>query len=306
MKRCPTCQSTYTDDSLSFCLTDGATLLDAAAFNPQATLPNEFETTLRDENRATLSDDNQQTLKYPQQHISDVPSPAIPRPAQPPPPAGWNSPAWRPAVPQYAPPPRQRNSAPWIIGGLLFLFLGGLIVVWAIIASRKSSDDTTARPIIESRNDNQSTNGNPNDSPENRNSTGNVNHSGTDVDSVPTDPGLVLSQLTALEYEWNDANIKGNKAAVRRLLADEFRGVGADGSVKNKEELISTLKPEPLIASLKLSDLKVSLAGGTVVLTGLNTAKSTRGQVLRFRFTDTFLWRDGRWQAISSQASQVK
>jgi len=61
-----------------------------------------------------------------------------------------------------------------------------------------------------------------------------------------------------------------------------------------------------MIAKLKLDDLKISLAGDTAVLTGLNTATSTRGQVLKFRFTDTFLWRDGRWQAISSQASQVK
>jgi hypothetical protein len=302
MKRCPKCQSTYTDDSLSFCLTDGATLLDAPLFNPQATLPNEFQSTLRDETRATLSDDNQQTLRYPQQHVSDVPAPPPPRPAGPP--AGWNNPAWRPAVPQHA-PPRQRNSTPWIIGGLLFLFLGGVIAVWAIMASRKSSDDTP-RPIIESGNNGQGANSNTNSSPKNRNSTQNVNHSEKDADSAPTDPELVLTQLTALEYEWNDANIKGNKAAVRRLLADEFRGVGADGSVQNKEELISTTKPEPEIASLKLSDLKISLAGTTVVLTGLNTAKSTRGQVVKFRFTDTFLWRDGRWQVISSQASQVK
>ena len=303
MKRCPTCQSTYTDDSLSFCLTDGATLLDAPGFNPQATLPDEFHTTLRDENRATLSDDNQPTLQYPQQHVSDVPMPPVSRPAQPP--ADWNSPAWRPAAFQHAPPLRQRNSTPWIIGGILFVLLGGVIAVWAIIASRKSSGDTP-RPIIESGNNGRGANGNTNGSPENRNSTQNVNHSGTDADTAPTDPELVLTQLTALEYEWNDANIKGNKAAVRRLLADEFRGVGADGSVKNKNELIATLKPEPEIASLSLSDLKISLAGDTVVLTGLNTAKSTRGQVLKFRFTDTFLWRDGRWQAISSQASQVK
>jgi Domain of unknown function (DUF4440) len=304
MKRCPTCQSTYTDDSLSFCLTDGATLLDAASFNPQATLPNEFQTTLRDENRATLSEDHQPTLQYPQQHVSDVPNRVNPGRAQPP--AGWNSPAWRPAVPQHAPQLRPRNSTPWMVGGLLFLFLVGVIAVWAIIASRKSSGETAARPLIESGNNHNQVANNTNGAPENRNASQNVNHSGTDVDTAPTDPELVLTQLTALEYEWNDANIKGNKAAVRRLLADEFRGVGADGSVKNKEELISTLKPEPSIASLRLSDLKISLAGGTVVLTGLNTAKSTRGQVLRFRFTDTFLWRDGRWQAISSQASQVK
>ncbi|HEV2912667.1 MAG TPA: discoidin domain-containing protein [Pyrinomonadaceae bacterium] len=42
MKRCPTCQSTYTDDSLRFCLQDGATLVRAGAsspsFDPDATL----------------------------------------------------------------------------------------------------------------------------------------------------------------------------------------------------------------------------------------------------------------------------
>jgi len=42
MKRCPTCQRTYTDDSLRFCLQDGTLLLGAsdasASFDPSATL----------------------------------------------------------------------------------------------------------------------------------------------------------------------------------------------------------------------------------------------------------------------------
>jgi hypothetical protein len=66
------------------------------------------------------------------------------------------------------------------------------------------------------------------------------------------------------------------------------------------------MEANPNIASLKLSDLKVSLAGNTAVLTGLNTAKGKNGLTITFRFTDTFLWRDGHWQAISSQATQVK
>lgn len=303
MKRCPTCQSTYTDDSLSFCLTDGAALVDAAAFNAQATLPNEFQATLRDENRATLPDDHQATLPYPQQGIVNPPSAITSRVNAPP--AGWTPQSWRPALSQPVPSLRQRNSTPWIVGGLVFLLLGAVITVWAIIASRDSSGENST-PVNRSGNSNQVASDSPNKSPQNRNANRNVNQSGTDVDAPPTDHDLVLTQLTALEYEWNDANIKGNRAAVRRILADEFRGVGADGSVKNKEQILATLEPEPMIASLRLSDLKISLAGATVVLTGLNTAKSTEGQVLRFRFTDTFLWRDGRWQAISSQASQVK
>ncbi|HKR02052.1 MAG TPA: nuclear transport factor 2 family protein [Pyrinomonadaceae bacterium] len=307
MKRCPTCQSTYTDDSLGFCLTDGAALVDVAPFNPQATLPNEFQATLRNENTSTLGDDNQATLRYP---ATPTPPPraaaepqGIAHHAGPTPTPGWNPQAWSPHAHQPVPLLRRRNSTPWVVGGLVVLLLGAIVVVWAIIASRGSSNE--ARTLVNSNSSNE-TGGTPDKTPANRSTNRNSNQSTADVDAAPTDPDLVLSQLTALEYEWNDANIKGNKAAVRRILADEFRGVGADGSVKSKKELLATLEPEPLIASLKLSDLKISLAGDTVVLTGLNTAKSTGGQVLRFRFTDTFLWRDGRWQAISSQASQVK
>ena len=300
MKRCPTCQSTYTDDSLTFCLTDGATLVGTASFNPQATLPDELKATLPNQNASTLRDDPAER-PFPQQPAALAQSP----PGFNAPHAGWNPYAPRPVMAQPVPQTRRRNLTPWVAGALVALLLGGAIVVWAVIASRRSASET-ANAANRGSDNVQVAGNNSNGSPRNQNANGNSNRAASDEDAPPTDPGLVLTQLTALEYEWNDANIKGNKAAVRRILADEFRGVGADGSVKNKEQLIASLEPEPIIASLKLSDLKISLAGGAVVLTGLNTATSTRGQVLKFRFTDTFLWRDGRWQAISSQASQVK
>ncbi|HYG82229.1 MAG TPA: nuclear transport factor 2 family protein [Pyrinomonadaceae bacterium] len=304
MKRCPTCQSTYTDDSLTFCLTDGAELVGGVAINAQATLPDELKATLPNQNASTLRDDYAGT-PYPQPPAALAQSPAA-QPGYNAPPAGWNPPAWRPAVSQpLPPPPRRRNLTPWVAGGLLVLLLGAAIAVWAVIASRRSASET-ANVADQGDRDVQVAGDNSNGPPRNQNKNRNDNRAAPEEHAPPTDPDVVLTQLTALEYEWNDANIKGNKAAVRRILADEFRGVGADGSVQNKEQLLASMKPEPMIASLKLSDLKISLAGDTVVLTGLNTATSTRGQVLKFRFTDTFLWRDGRWQAISSQASQVK
>ncbi len=301
MKRCPTCQSTYTDDSLTFCLTDGATLVGTASFNPQATLPDELKATLPNQNASTLRDDFAERPFAPQPAaLAQSPPPGFNAPH-----AEWNPHAPRRVMAQPAPPTRRRNLTPWVAGGLIALLLGGAIVVWAVIASRRNGSGT-ANAANRGSDNVQVPGNNSNGSPRTQNANGNNNRAPSEEDAAPTDPGLVLTQLRALEYEWNDANIKGNKAAVRRILADEFRGVGADGSVKNKEQLIASLEPEPIIASLKLSDLKISLAGGAVVLTGLNTATSTRGQVLKFRFTDTFLWRDGRWQAISSQASQVK
>lgn len=304
MKRCPTCQSTYTDDSLTFCLTDGATLINTA-FNPQATLPNEFQGTLRDENRATLSDDNQVTQPYPPQRPFNESPNAIPG-ANTPPHGNWNPTPWTP-TPHALASVRQRNSTPWVIGGTVVLLLGAAIGVWIAIASRGSSREVL-EPVNRSviGNNNKIASDNSNKSPQDDGKNANANQSPVDTDSPPTDPELVLSQLTAIEREWNEANIKGNRAIVRRIVADEFRGVGANGSVENKEQMLANLEPNPNIASLKLSDLKVSLAGNTAVLTGLNTAKAKNGQRLTFRFTDTFLWREGHWQAISSQATQVK
>ena len=303
MKRCPTCQSTYTDDSLAFCLNDGSALVDVAPFNPQATLPNEFQATLRDENRATLPDDNQATLSYPAQQLFNQPPAHAPQADAPH--GNWNPQPW-PPTPQHASPPRQRNYTPLIVGGIVVLLLGAVITVWVIIASRGSADESL-KPINGNvANENQVASNNSNTSPLNDNGNRNANKSPVEMDVPPTDHDLVLSQLTAIENEWNDANIKGNKAAVRRIVADEFRGVGANGSVENKEQMLANLEPNPNIASLKLSDLKISLAGNTAVVTGLNTAKLKDGKTLTFRFTDTFLWRHGHWQAISSQATEVK
>lgn len=42
LRRCPTCQTTYTDETLNYCLIDGAALVDAAEaakpYDPQATV----------------------------------------------------------------------------------------------------------------------------------------------------------------------------------------------------------------------------------------------------------------------------
>src|SRR5918997_7005509 len=113
MKRCPTCQSTYTDDSLTFCLTDGAGLVGVAPFNPQATLPDELQATLPNQNASTQPDEGPSGQHFPPQPAAPVQTPA------PPGYNAWNPPSWRPAMAQPLPPPRRRNSTPWIVGGLL-------------------------------------------------------------------------------------------------------------------------------------------------------------------------------------------
>jgi hypothetical protein len=57
---------------------------------------------------------------------------------------------------------------------------------------------------------------------------------------------------------------------------------------------------------LQLTDVTVRLEGRTGIVRGLNTQIAPDGKVVgRVRFTDIFVWRAGRWQAIAAQETLV-
>ena len=68
---------------------------------------------------------------------------------------------------------------------------------------------------------------------------------------------------------------------------------------------MANLQPSPTVKSQTLSELGLSLKGTTAILTGINTVRFFDGRTERFRFTDTYSWRDGRWQAIMAQTSRI-
>ena len=135
MKRCPTCNRTYTDLSLNFCLEDGTPLApDAPAVDPNATL------------RYPAARD---TSEPPPTEIYR-PEPTAPRPTTPPPPPPTR-PAPAPPPPQWtpgptAPPPPQKksNAIWWVLGGLAVVLVigGGVVVVLILLAL--GSDNTNA------------------------------------------------------------------------------------------------------------------------------------------------------------------
>ncbi|HYE65157.1 MAG TPA: hypothetical protein VD966_06220 [Pyrinomonadaceae bacterium] len=126
MKRCPTCNRTYTDDALSFCLDDGAPLLSVG--NPSSSDPN--ATVLYPGARET---NPQPTQAYQPQAATG--SQAAPQPN------------WVPMPPSPpAQPARRRNPLPWIIGGVVLgvVMVIGAIVVLAIIGASLDSNKNTS------------------------------------------------------------------------------------------------------------------------------------------------------------------
>ena len=125
----------------------------------------------------------------------------------------------------------------------------------------------------------------------------------------PTDHEAVLADLKDLEDEWTVANINADKSKLNRILADDYVGI-TNGRAQGKAEYIKTIEREPAIQHWEFDNLKVSLNGDRATLTGTVQfdVKDDKGedQKLNFQFIDKFVWRDGRWQATSSEVNPAE
>jgi len=173
MKRCPTCNRTYTDLSLNFCLEDGTPLAsDTPGLDPNATL------------RYPPARD---TAEPPPTEIyRPATAPPPPRPAPPPPPQQQPQ-QWSPAPTQ--PPRKKSNAVWWILGGLAALVVIGVGLVVMIIALASLSSDT---------NRNLNANANTN---RNSNVTANVNANSTNANISTPPSGRFVDDFS--EKKWN-------------------------------------------------------------------------------------------------------
>jgi ketosteroid isomerase-like protein len=117
--------------------------------------------------------------------------------------------------------------------------------------------------------------------------------------------GRVQEQIKKLEEEWAAAYIKGDAAALGRILADDYTLTDENGSLSNKAQAIQALASgDTTFESIKFDDLKVRVYGAFAIVTGgeiITVRADGMSETSTFRFTDVFALRGGRWQAISSQ-----
>ncbi len=119
-------------------------------------------------------------------------------------------------------------------------------------------------------------------------------------------------QLLYMEMEWSDADQKGDAAWFERTLAEGFYGVsGRTGKLNTKIEEVADIKNrKDKIDSTVSTDMQVRVEGNTGVVTGIYHMKGRdeKGQPIdrRIRYTDIFVKRDGRWQAIASHGTDIK
>src|SRR5262249_21384866 len=116
-------------------------------------------------------------------------------------------------------------------------------------------------------------------------------------------------EIETLEMQWRDAQLSNNVAVMDKLLADDYIGISASGTIETKPEALALRRAGTLhITALDLNDLKVRIYGDTAVVTskaeleGTNGAASISG---KYRYTRVYNRRYGQWKIVSFEASRI-
>ena len=130
-----------------------------------------------------------------------------------------------------------------------------------------------------------------------------VSNAGHDMDDY-----MVLSYL---EHDWNAAALRKDKSWFEKYYASDYSGVSSkDGSVTNKaEDIADIMKPTGGDDWNELSELNTRIDGNTAIVVGVNHVRGKDDKGVAFdrkiRFTDTWIKRDGRWQAWATQGTRM-
>jgi ketosteroid isomerase-like protein len=116
-----------------------------------------------------------------------------------------------------------------------------------------------------------------------------------------------VSALKQLDQERIQAQIGADAAALDRLYAEDFIGIGPSGTVRTKAQVIADFKSGSLrFQSITTDDVQWRVYGDTAVETGRSTMNGQdRSKTVPRdnRFTRVWVKRQGRWQLVTNHYS---
>jgi ketosteroid isomerase-like protein len=125
----------------------------------------------------------------------------------------------------------------------------------------------------------------------------------------PTVDPIPAVKVAAAEFD--QAQLRGDRAAIERFLASDFVFVRGAGVVADRNAFIAAFTDpkqhlEPFViehpVAIRLADTAV-IIGGEATLKGTDNGEPFSEHI---RYSDVFQLRDGRWQVVYTQVTMVK
>ena len=119
----------------------------------------------------------------------------------------------------------------------------------------------------------------------------------------PEQNNSVEQAVLKLTQEWLDAENGVDRAALNRIIADDFLGTGPRGTTVSKTDVIPREGSEGHGLAISGQDIKVRVFGDTAIVTGRGVPKVQDRPELRI--TVVFVKRADRWQMVAGHLSAV-
>jgi rhodanese-related sulfurtransferase len=111
--------------------------------------------------------------------------------------------------------------------------------------------------------------------------------------------------LMMTEMRWIRAADTKDVKLLGCLLAPEFVEAGVNGLLRDRNKVLAELPDHPDL-NQRFREIKAVVAGDTGIVRGINHVVMPSGQAVDVRFTDTYSYRDGVWQAVAAQETLMK
>ena len=114
-----------------------------------------------------------------------------------------------------------------------------------------------------------------------------------------------------MERDWSEADVKKDPVALNRILADDWIGIDFEGTVLTKAQVMKQIdlhSDATATETTELQEMKVRIFGNTALINGTEIEKSAykgKDSSGKYVWTDVFVLRNGRWQAVSSQSTKL-
>jgi hypothetical protein len=136
---------------------------------------------------------------------------------------------------------------------------------------------------------------------------GHSDESSADTAQPGVDRAALTVELMKIEYDMTTASFKADISTLAALMADDYVGTNADGTTQNKNQVLSTIKPDKVTRDWKITDGQlVSASEDTAVLNYIQSQTLRNGRTFRARVTDTFVKRNGKWLVKSEQQTLMR
>jgi hypothetical protein len=114
----------------------------------------------------------------------------------------------------------------------------------------------------------------------------------------------IQAYIHQCEAEWAQGAVKDNSAIVATFIANDYHGVSSRGKVHGKAEMLAPSTPPGQAAGLYYA--KVHFTTPTLaIVQGEEWWKARNGPKHHLIWTDSWLYRAGKWQIVASQDSEI-